>query len=136
MYPEVTFRATYECYYWPDDGQENPWTWHGYCDPCNPWGTLNDDVPAAPSIWGTVAGDEPIEYTLPIWQAAEFIANFPGGVWDLQWECQPDQNYRTGVYSDVTLHMDGDGAEAAMVIATDIRERRKAAIAAIARRLA
>lgn len=131
MQPTVTFRATYQCYYWPDDGQEHPFTWNGYCDPHNPWGTLSEDIPANPSIRGTTPeNDEPIEVTMPIWEAAEFIDRFPGGVWDLQWECQTDQNYRTGVWSNVTLHMTGDGAEAAQVIAINIRERRKAAIAA------
>lgn len=125
MIPEVTFRATYDCYYWPSVVSDDPYHWHGWCDPHNPWGTANDDIPANPSIWGTSDGSEPIEVTMPIWEAAQFITDFPGSVWDMT-DCGSEQNYRTGVYTSVTLHVTGTGDVAAMELAHQFMERRKA----------
>lgn len=72
--------------------------------------------------WAEITDDtEPIELVLPIYQAAEFIEAFEGGVWDL-WESEHHQNYRNGVSTAVTLHVGGDGAEAAVEIATQLRE--------------
>jgi hypothetical protein len=126
MIPTVTFTATYDCVYWsaPDGELEcEPTTWGGWCDPCNPWGTVDDDIPES---WDTSQTEEPIGHVLPIWQAAEFIADFPGAVWDWQDDCHPSENYRTGVSTRVTLHVAGPGADAALEIADRLREQRKA----------
>lgn len=124
MIPTVTFTATYECVYWPDPEDDTPMTWGGWCDPHNPWGTADDDIPGAVEF-----DDEPITVELPIWQAAEFIVDFPGGVWDMR-DCDPSENYRTGVSTQVTLHVAGPGADAALEIADRLRTIRKAQIAA------
>lgn len=126
MIPTVTFTATYDCVYWPDPEDDTPMTWGGWCDPHNPWGTSNDDIPEQ---WDTSTTEEPITVELPIWQAAEFIRDFPGGVWDVSL-CCPSENYRTGVSTQVTLHVAGPGADAALEIAHQLIEIRNAKIAA------
>lgn len=72
-------------------------------------------------VWADKDGDgEPIVLTLPIYQAAEFIRDFPGGVWDLGTESDHDQDYRTGVCTAVTLHVDGPGKDAALALADEM----------------
>lgn len=99
----IKLRATYSCDYWPDDGVDYPVHWHGWCDPHNPWGSANS-WPRTYDDPEFVEGDEPIEVVLPLAEAVEFIAEFPGGVWDLC-EGEHSQDYRTGVYTEVTLHV-------------------------------
>lgn len=127
MIPTVTFTATYECTYWPDPEGDEPLCWGGWCDPHNPWGTSNDDIPEQ---WDTMTTERPITIELPIWQAAEFIRDFPGGVWELGRECDPSENYRTGVTTQVTLHVSGPGADAALEIEQRLTQIRRATIAA------
>jgi hypothetical protein len=116
MTPLATLRATFECVQWPED-EEDPLIWHGWCDPRNPWGTADTDPPDSPSIWGSDAGSsEPIELELPIYEAAEFIRDFPGGVWD-HTESESEQSWRSGVWTSVTLHVSGIGGDAAIAIA-------------------
>ena len=38
-------------------------------------------------------------------EAVEFIGEFPGAVWDLHDDCESSPNYRTGVDTQVTLHV-------------------------------
>lgn len=123
MIPEVEMRATYHCVCWPYPQDDTPLEWGGWCDPEHPWGTADDDIPAS---LDTSLTEEPIVLTLPIYQAGEFIATFPGAVWDLQQDCDPSENYRTGVSTQVTLHVDGPGGPAALEIAAQIIDRRKA----------
>lgn len=118
----VTLRATYTCWWWPSDEPDTDhWTWGGWCDPQNPWGTADDE----PREQYHVEGDEPIDLFLPVYQAAEFIRDFTGGVWDLQTESDPDQNFRNGAYTNVTLHVVGEAAPAALELATSLMEAQK-----------
>ena len=125
--PLVTIRATYQCDYWPNAcdgcGAENPAEWGGYCDPANPWGTADDTYD--PDAAGDEIG-EPVLIVLPVYAAAKFLADFPGAVWELETECEASQNYRTGVHTRVTAHVDGPGAPAALELAGDILARRRA----------
>lgn len=95
---------------------EYPAQWGGWCDPANPWGTADDDRPTDDGF----DHGEPIVLTLPIYTAAEFLAAFPGAIWDTDVECEPSQNYGTGVYTTVTAHVDGPGATAALVLAAEM----------------
>lgn len=132
MIPTVTFTATYECVYWPEPEDCDPHVWGGWCDPDNPWGTADDDIPFDDlvAIGGIRDYGEPITTELPIWQAGDFIASFPGAVWDWQNDCDPSENYRTGVSTRVTLHVAGPGADAALEIADRLRNQRNARQAA------
>lgn len=96
-------RATYTCWWWPSSEPDSDhWTWGGYCDPSNPYGTLDKE----PREQYHVEGDEPIVESFDDRdEAVKFIVDFPGGVWDLA-EGEPEQDYRTGVYYEVTLHVD------------------------------
>ena len=111
----VILRATYEGVLFPEEDDKciysDPFIWRGWCDPENPWGTLDDEPRDQYSV-----DDEPIELILPPYQAAEFIRDFPGAVWDLHTDCDPSQNYRTGVWTTVTLHVSGEAAETALAI--------------------
>lgn len=55
----VTLTATYDCVWWPPDEDPDPITWGGFCDPCNPWGTADDDPPPDPTC--SICG-EPITW--------------------------------------------------------------------------
>ena len=125
MHPTVKLRATYDCVSWGQDvdgcPDTDPTTWGGFCDPRNPWGTADDDLPDSLPY----DGGEPIEIELPIYEAAQFIFDFPGAIWDLEIECDPSHNYRTGVASTVVLHVDGQGAPAALEIAAGMYARDK-----------
>jgi hypothetical protein len=115
--PQVTLTATFTTYKWPSDEAEAefPFLNHGYCDPQNPWGTVPrtvDEETDWPEGW-----QEPRPVTLPVWQAAEFIRDFPGGVWDFR-EGEPSTIcYAEGIDADVTLHVEGDGSAAALELA-------------------
>lgn len=116
--PTVTLTATFTTYKWPSDEAEAefPYINHGYCDPQNPWGTLPHYVDES-TDWPE-GRQEPITVTLPLWEAAEFIRDFPGGVWDFR-EGEPSTiDYGEGIDADVTLHV--AGAEAA---ALELAER-------------
>lgn len=125
MIPLATLRATYTCWWWPtDEPDTDPWTWGGFCDPQNPWGTADD----TPREVYSVDGDEPIELHLPVYEAAEFIRDFPGAVWDLRDMCDmcaPDQSFRNGAYTNVTLHVSGDAGETALELASVLMEAQK-----------
>jgi hypothetical protein len=121
MIPTVTLRATYTCWWWPSDEPDTDhWTWGGWCDPRNPWGTADDE----PRETYDVEGDEPIELVLPIYEAAEFIRDFPGAVWDWHDDCDASQNYVNGAYTTVTLHVSGEGEVAALNIAATLQAQR------------
>ena len=102
---------------WADAVTEDtaPAEWGGYCDPWNPWGTADDTFdPDGDHYFDRGERFERIE---TVWGAAELIAEFPGAVWELETECEPSPNYRTGVDTRVTLHVDGPGGAAALELA-------------------
>lgn len=86
----IELRATYETYWWEDDDEE-PCAESGYTDVHNPWG-------------GFKSSDEQPYHCSPI-EAAVIVADFPGAVWDYEPECDPSQDFRTGKYTRVTLHV-------------------------------
>lgn len=107
----VTIRATYDCTYWPSDEPDTePAQWGGWCDPDNPWGTADDryDPDDTADAYGR---GEPIEIELEPDDAVTFLVDFPGAIWDTGIECDPEQDYRTGVYTSVTAHVSGPDAE-------------------------
>lgn len=109
MSTTVILRAIYSCTLFTSD-EEYPMEWGGFCDPYNPWGTADEE----PRDNYHVEGDEAVEVELPIDEAVRFVEDFPGGVWELNQECQPEQSPRTGVYTQVTLHVSGPGADDAL----------------------
>ena len=125
LVPFVTIRATYDCAYFPD-GEEDPATWGGWCDPSNPWGTLWGDDEYRADDDGDAYGRNgpPVELTLPAGEAARFLADFPGGVWDLC-EGSSSVNYQTGVDVTVTAHADGPGAVATLTLAGELMAGRR-----------
>lgn len=119
LVPLVTIRATYDCVYFPGGGEDAA-LWGGWCDPSNPWGTLwGDDEYRADDSDAYGRNGPPVELTLPVGEAARFLADFPGGVWDLC-EGSSSVNHRTGVDVSVTAHADGPGAVAALTLAGEI----------------
>lgn len=103
-------RASYEEVEWPDE-VDDPEIRHGWTDPHNPYGGLKTETT---DLWGDAAGAamdeaETVEFD-DVWEAAEFIVDFPGGVWDYS-EGESDFDYGTGISTGVTLHVDeGDQA--------------------------
>ncbi len=114
--PQVTLTATFTTYKWSDVEDEFPAMNHGYCDPQNPWGTLPYYVDET-TEWPE-GRQEPITVTLPLWEAAEFIRDFPGGVWDFREGETSTLNYKEGIDADVTLHVAG-----AWLAALELAER-------------
>lgn len=90
----IRLRATYSTHEWTtdQDGNPDPLEEHGWCDPANPWGTMS------------YGDQDPTTITLPLLQAAQFVVDFPGGVWHWS-ESHAEQDYRTGRYTSVTLHV-------------------------------
>lgn len=108
-HPLVTIRATYrEVWYDPEDeAGEFPNDIGGFTNPENPWGGFWNEVPEE------LYGEEFVTWRdanvdtlhLPLWQAAEMVVWFPGGVWDYR-DDEMEQNSRTGHYESVTLHIE------------------------------
>lgn len=124
----VTIRATFSSYFWPEEcehcGAEitdedrnvlgayecpecehvgtntnpanEPIERHGWVDPRNPWGSLEQE--------SEDRSCEPDSVTLPLMEAAEFLSDFPGGVWDYS-ESESEQDIRTGEWKSVTAHI-------------------------------
>jgi len=81
------------------DTHEIPREAHGWVDPMNPWGSLEQDVDddSCP----------PDSVVLPFGEAIDFLLDFPGGVWEVT-DCEPSVDWRTGRSKSVTAHVDGD----------------------------
>lgn len=97
----IRVRATFDAYRWVDDEQDYPHERGGWVDPSNPWGSFEqdrDDDSAEPDT---------VEFET-IREAVEFLREFPGGIWDIGQECEPEQDYRTGEWKAVTAHVDGN----------------------------
>lgn len=124
LVPLVTIRATYDCTYFPPD-EEDAAQWGGWCDPSNPWGSIGgDDEYRADDADEAYGRGEPVELALTIGEAVDFLADFPGGIWDSR-EAESSPNYRTGVDVSVTAHVDGPGAVAALTLAGAILAGRR-----------
>lgn len=106
----ITMRATYQRHWYESDEPDTEPTFeHGYTNPHNPWGGLRSEVPDELCGEAFVAWrDENVDVVEfdTMFEAAEFVADFPGGVWDYrEGECEC-VDYRDGVYMHVTLHVD------------------------------
>lgn len=107
----ITMRATFQDVEWESDEPDTePTITGGFTDPNNPWGGFRSEAPEGLVGEAFVAWrDENVE-TLTfddIEEAAEFIVDFPGGVWD--WcEGESSTDYKTGVNTEVTLHVESD----------------------------
>lgn len=108
----ITMTATYDDVWWDgDDDDEDPQERGGYTDPRNPWGGFRQEMPSTPgdagySTWEAWMGDnvETVSFD-NVEEAAQFVIDFPGGVWDLR-DGEPEMDYKTGHTISVTLHVD------------------------------
>lgn len=82
----------------------------GWVDPANPWGSFEQD--------SNDDSCEPEAVLLPFGEAVEFLAEFPGGIWNYS-ESDSEQNLRTGEYKRVTAHVP-DEWEALLFAALDV----------------
>lgn len=134
----VTIRATFDSYYFPEECEhcgawiaeddrnvlgvyecpecelfgtdtnpaDDPIERHGWVDPRNPWGSFEQE--------------EPNSVTLPLMEAAEFLSDFPGGIWGYS-ESESEQDIRSGEWKSVTAHIIGpEGAEPLIFAILDI----------------
>ena len=91
--PKITVRATFDIVRFDDTDDPDGYTEEqGWCEPTNPWGSMHHDEPVILSFDSA-------------WEAAEFILNFPGGVWDYE-DTYHETNMVTGADESVTLHVD------------------------------
>lgn len=116
----IVLRATFEHVWW-EDGAEDPCEERGYTDPRNPWGGIDAIVPdglcGAPfAAWRDKNAEtvtfQPDEFA----ECVDFVADFPGGVWNAETECEAEQNVRDGTWRRVWLHVDGKPADIAAII--------------------
>jgi hypothetical protein len=125
MLTPIVMRATYEILHWDDEPDTEPEREGGYTDPNNPWGGFRSEVPddltgEAFTAW-CAENIETVQFD-SLWDAAEFVVDFPGAVWDY---CEGDYstNYRTGDEMGVTLHVDDKYANAVFALAAIIQKR-------------
>lgn len=88
----IELRATREEYWWDDpEGSDSLQREEGYVDVHNPWGSFDYE--------------EPLAYYCSPLEAAVIVADFPGAVWDYEPECDASQDFQTGHYTRVMLHV-------------------------------
>lgn len=104
---KITARATYETIT-PGEGEDYEIE-GGFTDPRNPWGGFRIELPA--DVYGERAKEwmkdnvEVVEFAT-IREAAEFVLEFPGAVWDYgDLECDASVDYQTGAETTVMLHV-------------------------------
>lgn len=98
------------------DSPDYPDESHGWVDPCNPWGSFEQDVDDTSA--------EPASIELPIMEAVEFLIDFPGGVWHHREAESETVDYRTGRIKSVTAHYDApDDALDVVALAFDLLNR-------------
>lgn len=119
---KIRMCSTYEVLRFDDEPDSYPETEGGYTDPNNPWGRLRYEIPE--DVVGEAAKqwmEENVQYVEfdSLWEAAEFVVDFPGGVWDYR-EGEYSTNYRTGDEMSVTLHVE-DHQEAVFELADFIQ---------------
>lgn len=125
MLTPIVMRATYEILRFDDEPDTEPEREGGYTDPSNPWGGFRSEMPN--ELWGEALDAwcaeniETVQFD-SLWDAAEFVVEFPGGVWDYC-EGEYDVNYRTGDHMSVTLHVDDKYANAVFTLAAIIQKR-------------
>ncbi len=102
------FRATFSETEWEDDEPDTePIITHGFTDPNNPWGGLDAEMPedcCGEDAARFIEENADVVEFETLEEAVEFMADFPGGIWDYS-ESESEQDYRTGVYREVTLHV-------------------------------
>lgn len=118
--PTIRMRATYMIHTWPDEPDTYPDEESGYTDPRNPWGGFRDAVPddligEAFARWRD-ENAAVIEFD-SVEEAAQFVADFPGGVWD--WEETEWDRLDDGRDMEVTLHLVNDDDKEAVFAAAD-----------------
>lgn len=108
---QVTMRATYTDMWWESDEPDTPESREdGFTDPHNPWGgwkvrtddegeRINAGDPEWPDAYIEIATFD------TLWEAAEFVVDFQGGVWDFREGEYDTVDYRTGRQREVTLHV-------------------------------
>lgn len=103
----VVMRATYErLWYESDEPDTEPTREGGFTDPNNPWGGFRQELPEHfnPGPQWYEENVKTVEFD-NLWEAAEFVVEFPGGVWDF---CEGEYStvdYRHGIEMQVTLHV-------------------------------
>lgn len=124
----ITMSATYDIVAWFGDDEE-PTESGGFTDPENPWGGFRVELPAQENRspqWYT-ENVTTVEFD-DLFEAARFVADFPGGVWDHR-ECEAEQDYRSGEYTRVTLHV-REHAPVVLMLATWMEAAEDAALRA------
>lgn len=105
---KIRMHATYETTLWESEDDAEPTLTSGYTNPCNPWGGWKSEMPErahGPELAAWVAENVQEEVFTSVADAAEFVAEFSGAVWDLVPDCSPNIDYRTGEETTVTLHV-------------------------------
>ena|ERR1035437_4737299 len=106
----TTYRlyATFETILWSDDPEDEDYSeTRGYVEPSNPWGSIEWTDGAelcGPAFTAWKDEFAPYEGFATIDEVIEFAAQFPGGIWDIS-ESESEQNYRTGEWKSVMLHI-------------------------------
>ncbi len=109
---KVLLRATYRQV--GPDGEEAG----GFTDPRNPWGGADDAVPEM------LCGERFVAWRdanttwieLGIEEAARFVAEFPGGVWDATEAEFSTVDYARGTRRAVLLHVEGADGDVEQVM--------------------
>lgn len=103
----ITMTATYDVD-WFEDDEEDPYNEGGFTDPDNPWGGFRSELKAWENPGPEWCADNVKRVTFDsLVDAAEYVVDFPGGVWDWS-ECEAEQDVRTGRWTRVTLHVKSD----------------------------
>jgi hypothetical protein len=128
----ITMSATFETVEY-DDHDDGPLYGGGYTSPTNPWGGFKYNLPdgchgEAAEAW-MAENVETVTFD-SIEEAAQFVADFPGGVW--QYSQGTPSTDAAGVETTVTLIVDGhrDAVFALARTIEDERDRRLAERAA------
>lgn len=124
----ITMSATYQTVLWEGEDEE-PTEGGGFTDPANPWGGFRSELPAHVNPGPEWYAENVATVTFhDLESAAQFVADFPGGVWDHR-EGEAEQDYRTGEYTSVILHVDEHAAEV-LALAEAIERAEDAALRA------
>lgn len=122
----IEMTATYD-EVWFEEGEEDPHELGGFTDPHNPWGGFRTELPAAENPGPEWYAENVTTVSFAgVEEAAEFVVDFPGGVWNYS-ESESGQDVRTGHWLSVTLHVGGDEEAAVFARAEEIEAERAAA---------
>jgi hypothetical protein len=134
----ITMHASYEAVRWEGEDEE-PIVAYGLTDPSNPWGGFSAEQPEG--LHGPDAARWHADHVMTetfdnLIDAAQFVVDFPGAVWDMPNSyCEPNIDYGSGEETTVMLHVDGPWSTAIFTIAAamqrhDDRTRRRTMAAA------